>query len=106
MDVEDRVADHVDALRSQMLSELAAAARVTQPRVRSPAQEVGRLRGPAVARPAVASARPAPAPAVAAHPGDGTGGRASVAAAGRIPAGGRASAPGWPEPHRADSGRE
>src|SRR4051794_40398037 len=38
MDVEDRVADHVEALRSQMLSEVAAAARVTQPRVPSPAE--------------------------------------------------------------------
>ena len=101
MDVEDRVAAEMDALRAELYDEVAAAARTTHHRVQAVQEEIGRLRGQppgqVAARPELgltmggrAAVRPEPGPIrrepglttgrrpVPREPGPATGGRVSI----------------------------
>ncbi len=108
MDVEDRVAEEVDALRSQLRSEFAAAAPVARPPVAPVRPPVAPNREPgAPVRPPVAPNREPVAPVR--EPGHTTGGRAAVAPVRPQPGhttGGRAAvAPVRPEPGTQTGGR-
>lgn len=120
MDVEDRVAEEIDALRDELREEFAGAARATHHRVQAMQDEIRRLRANPAVPPAVAGGVPAGIAAsaksglAAAGPlGMSANGPAGLAANGRpapgAATGGRAamaaSAPGWPEPGPTAGGR-